>query len=178
MGLKKLSAWFILALLSTACEATAMTSAPTPAFPIAWHTQQSPVFPTEWPPTSATKWVRYAFAYGTNLTTLVDGVYVTRPLTRTEVQRDGSAGTATTLSTALGSVGIQGVAPLDATSNATLITGPQVQTQSLPLTALPTAAAAAELRAYYRMWIKLNGAFAQQIRSEHPAFFDWLEADR
>jgi hypothetical protein len=176
MGLMKFVAWVILAALSTACGATALT--PTPDLPIAWHTQQSPLFPLEWPPTAATQWVRYTFAYGSQPTTLIDGVYLTRPLTRTEFQRDGSEGTVTTLNTALESVGMQGVAPLDATSNAALITGPQVQTHSLLLTTLPAATAAAELRAYYRMWIKLNGAFAQQIRSEHPAFFDWLESDR
>lgn len=151
---------------------------PTPELPIAWHMQESPPFPSEWPPTASTRWVRYTFAYGTNPAALMDGAYVTQPLTRTEVQRDGRDGEATTLSTALESAGIQGVGPLDATSNATLIKGPQAQAQGLHLTAQPDEATAAQLRNYYRLWIKLNGAFAKQIRSEHSAFFNWLESDR
>jgi hypothetical protein len=169
----KIGAWIMLVALITACGATSMR--PTPALPIAWRTTQSPVFPNKWPPTASTGWVRYAFAYGTSPTTLADGVYVTRPLTRTEVQRDGSDGMVATLSTALESVGIQGVKPLDATSSALLGKGPQIQAQCLQLTALPNATAAAEVREFYRTWINLNGAFAAQIRSEHAAFIEWIE---
>jgi hypothetical protein len=45
----------------------------------------------------------------------------------------------------------------------------------LQLTALPDGKMVAELREYYRTWIKLNGAFAAQIHSEHADFFDWIE---
>lgn len=150
---------------------------PTPQLPIMWRTTQSPVFPSEWPPTSATAWRRYTFAYGSNPSELADGVHVTRPLTQTVVQRDGTAGEAVTLSTALESVGIQGVAPLAAAASAVLKTGPQVQAQALHLTALPNETAAIELREFYRTWIKLNGAFAKQIRTEHADFFAWIEND-
>jgi hypothetical protein len=163
--------WTVLAILLAACTAT---STPTPQPPIMWRMTQSPVFPGEWPPTSATVWARYTFAYGSSPIGLADGMYVTRPLTRTVVQRDGSAGDATALNSTLESVGIQGVSPLDAAASATLKTGPQVQTQLLQLTALPDEVAAAELREFYRTWIKLNGAFAAQIRAEHAGFFDWL----
>jgi hypothetical protein len=104
-------------------------------------------------------------------------MYVTRPLTRTVVQRDGSEGEATTLSAALESVGIQGVLPLDAASSAALKKGPQVQTQLLQLTALPGETTAAEVREYYRTWIKFNGAFVKQVRADHAGFFDWIERD-
>ena len=172
----KFGAWIILAALLAACGATSMTLTPQP--PIMWRTTQSPVFPSEWPPTSATTWVRYTFAYGSSPSGLADGMYVTRPLTRTAVQRDGSEGAAIALSAALESVDIQGVSPLDATSSAALKTGPEVQTQVLQLTALPDEITAAGAREYYRMWIKFNGAFAAQIRSEHATFFNWIENER
>jgi hypothetical protein len=41
---------------------------------------------------------------------------------------------------------------------------------------LTREATAAALRAYYQAWIKFNGTFTVQIRSEHTAFFDWLES--
>jgi hypothetical protein len=167
--------WFVLTILLAACTTT---STPTPQPPIMWRTTQSPVFPGEWPPTSATMWVRYTFAYGSSPIGLADGMYVTRPLTRTVMQRDGSEGEAITLSTTLESVGIQGVSPLDAAASAALKKGAQVQTQVLQLTALPDATAAAELREFYRTWIKLNGAFVKQVRAEHADFFDWIESDR
>jgi hypothetical protein len=170
-----LARWLMMTALIAACAAT---STPTPQLPIMWRTTQSPVFPSEWPPTSSTKWGRYTFAYGSNPSELADGMYVTRSLTHTVVQRDGSEGEATVLSAALESVGIQGVSPLDATASAALKEGAQVQAQALQLTALPDVTLATELREYYRTWINLNGAFAQQIRSEHAAFFDWLESDR
>jgi len=122
-------------------------------------------------------WTRYTFAYGSSPSGLADGMYVTRPLTRTEIQHDGNAGQSTTLNTDLESVGIQGVSPLDAASRATLDKGPQIQAQVLQLTTLPGETAAVELREFYRTWIKLNGAFAKQIRAAHAAFFDWIEND-
>jgi hypothetical protein len=166
--------WLTLAILLAACAATSTATPP----PMLWRTTQSPVFPSEWPPTSATVWTRYTFAYGSSPSGgLADGMYVSRPLTRTEVQRDGGAGQATTLNTVLESTGIQGVLPLDADSSAILGKGSQVQAQCLQLTALPDEAAAAELREYYRTWIKLNGAFAAHIRAEHADFFAWIERD-
>lgn len=148
----------------------------TPALPIAWSTIQSPLFPSEWPPTSSTVWVRYTFAYGANPTTLMDGAYVTKPLTRTIVRRDGRDGEVITLSTALESVGIQGVKPLDAASSTVLGKGSQVQAQCLQLQSMPDETAAAELREYYRVWVKLNGAFTGFIRVNHAAFFDWIDS--
>jgi hypothetical protein len=166
--------WLALMIWIAAC--TSM-STPTPQPPMMWRTTESPVFPNEWPPTSATVWTRYTFSYGNSPTELADGMFVTRPLTRTTVRRDGSEGDAIALSTTLESIGIQGVSPLDAASSAALGKGPQVQAQGLQLTALPNETAAAELREYYRTWIKLNGKFATQIRAEHADFFDWIERD-
>jgi hypothetical protein len=140
-----------------------------------WSTTQSPLFPTEWPPTTSTTWVRYSFAYGRNPTTLMDGAYVTRPLTRTVVQRDGTDGAATTLSTALEEAGTQGVKPLDAASSTTLGKGPQVQARCLQLQSMPDEASAVELREYYRVWLSLNGAFTKFIRPDHAAFLEWIE---
>ena len=181
----KYSVWMALAVLLAACG-TAPAPAPTATLvaptspagpPTMWTLTQSPLFPSEWPPTAATTWVRYTFAYGSNPATLMDGAYVTQPLTRTIVQRDGRDGAATTLHTVLESAGIQGVAPLDAAAQATLNNGTQIQAQCLQLQALPDEAIAAELREYYRAWIKFNGAFVKHIRPEHTAFFDWLTRD-
>jgi len=175
----------MLAMLIAACGGgTAMSNAtPTPrpyASPSGpqamWTMMQSPLFPSEWPPTASTTWVRYTFEYGRNPTKLMDGAYVTQPLTRTIVQRDGSDGEATTLSTALEEAGIQGVKPLDAASSAVLGKGAQVQAQLLALQALPDEAVAAQVREYYRVWVGLNGTITKFIRPNHTAFFEWIEA--
>ncbi len=150
---------------------------PSPSGPQAmWTMMQSPLFPSEWPPTTLTTWVRYTFAYGRNPTKLMDGVYVTQPLSRTIVQRDGTDGEATTLRTAFEEAGIQGVKPLDAASSTALGKEPQVQAQLLQLQVTPDEAVAAEVRGYYRVWVGLNGVFAKFIRPSHAAFFEWIEA--
>jgi len=183
--MKHLSMIVLLALLIAACAGgTSMPSdTPTPkppsppsGMPTMWTMTQSPLFPSEWPPTASTTWARYTFAYGTNPTTLMDGAYVTQPLTRTLVQRDGTDGAAVTLSTALEEAGTQGVKPLDAASSAALGKGAQVQTLCLQLQSTPDDTAAAELRGYYRVWVGLNGAFVKFIRPDHAEFFTWIEA--
>ncbi|MFN8595511.1 MAG: hypothetical protein U0559_04920 [Anaerolineae bacterium] len=151
---------------------------PPSGMPTMWTTLQSPLFPDEWPPTSSTTWVRYTFAYGNNPTQLADGAYVTQPLTRTIVQRDGANGEASTLSTELESAGIQGVKPLDAASSAALGKGAQVQVKCLQLQSTPDDATAAELREYYRVWVNLNGAFVKFIRANHAAFFEWVDSGK
>lgn len=176
----------LLSMLITACGGTTMSNAtPTPrpyASPSGpqamWTMMQSPLFPSEWPPTASTTWVRYTFEYGRNPTKLMDGVYVTRPLTRTIVQRDGTDGAATTLRTAFEEAGIQGVKPLDAASSTALGKEPQVQAQLLKLQALPDAATAAQVREYYRVWVGLNGVVTKFIRPSHAAFLEWIESDQ
>ena len=183
--MKQSSMIVLLALLIAACAGgTSMPNdTPTPqppsppsGMPTMWTLTQSPLLPSEWPPTANTQWVRYTFAYGHNPTTLMDGAYVTQPLTRTSVQRDGTDGEATTLSTALEDAGIQGVRPLDAASSAALGKGAQVQTLCLQLQSTPDDTAAVELREYYRVWVNLNGAFTKFIRPNHAEFFKWIEA--
>jgi hypothetical protein len=49
-----------------------------------WTKTESPLFPVTWLPTSNTVWVRYTFAYGNNPAKLMDGAYVTNPLSKTE----------------------------------------------------------------------------------------------
>jgi hypothetical protein len=184
-NMKRLTSILLLAMVIAACGGgTSMPSVtstpkppePPPGMPTMWTTMQSPVFPSEWPPTASTTWVRYTFAYGNNPAKLMDGAYVTQPLTRTLVQRDGTAGESMTLSTVLEEAGIQGVRPLDAASSAALGKGAQAQTQLLALQAAPDETVTAEVRGYYRVWVNLNGAFAKFIRPNHAAFFDWIEA--
>jgi hypothetical protein len=141
-----------------------------------WTTMQSPLFPDEWPPTASTVWVRYTFAYGNNPGRLADGAYVTRPLTRTTVRRDGTNGEVMISGTALESAGIQGVRPLDAASGATLGKGARVQAKSLQLQSMPDEATAAEVRGYYRVWVSLNGVFTALVRSDHEAFLEWVDS--
>jgi len=135
-NMKHLIIILLLAMLITACgggatvpsaTSTPKSSVPPSGLPTMWSTTQSPLLPSEWPPTASTTWVRYTFAYGTNPTTLMDGAYVTQPLMRTIVQRDGTDGEATTLSISLEEADIQGVKPLDAASSAVLGKGAQVQ---------------------------------------------------
>jgi len=85
---------------------------------ISWSKTESPLFPSNWPPTADTAWVSYTFAYGSNPAMLMDGAYVTSPLARTEWK--GNVSTTTKLSNEVKQASIQGVLPLDSQTLAIL----------------------------------------------------------
>ena len=168
--------WLTLAFSVVACTSI---STPAPPPPVFWRTTQSPVFPNEWPPTSATVWTRYTFAYGSSSTGLADGMYVSRPLTRTEVNRHGQVVAETNLNNPLESIDTQGVVPLSSQQQVTLAKRAQVERYLLQLVALPAAnRQTADLREFYRLWFQFNGAFVKQIRSDHAVFLDWINRDQ
>ena len=160
---------------------TTPTSTPAPPSRphIFWHDIESPLFPNEWPPSSATVWVRYTFAYGSDPSMLADGMYVSRPLTRTEVNRHGQVVTETHLNNPLESIDTQGVVPLSSQQQVTLAKRAQVERYLLQLVALPAAnRQTADLREFYRLWFQFNGAFVKQIRPDHAVFLDWINRDQ
>jgi hypothetical protein len=146
--------------------------------PTLWNETASPLFPAEWPPTADTVWVRYTFAYGTNPTKLMDGAYVTLPLTKIE-WREGQS-TTTVLRSDKTEAGVQGVRPLDAQTRTILESGQTVSDYCQSLTALPDPALpqTAALLAYYRAWFANNGAFLGFIRGEHAGFIDWVTGSK
>lgn len=144
----------------------------------AWSETESPLFPLSWPPTADTVWVSYTFAYGSNPSTLMDGVYVTPPLSKTEWE--GGKSTTTVLSKDRKQETTQGVVPLDEQAGAILETGPRVSAYCLKLTALPDqpTSDAQDMLAYYQTWFKYNGAFLELIRNDHADFIEWVEQGR
>ena len=145
--------------------------------PIAWSPRTTPAFPTSWPPTSATTWVRYVYAAGRDLGGgLADGERVARPWARVELRPGAATAAIVPLSARLEPLDIQGVRPIDGATLAILRTEEQVTAAGRRLTALPDPAAAetAELRAFYRAWLSLNGVIASAIRPDHGAFLAWV----
>ena len=139
-----------------------------------WRKVRSPLFPSNWAPTAETVWVRYTFAYGINPDVLMDGEYVTKPLSKTECS--GEVVKTTVLSDEMMQAVIQGVIPIDEATRLILqnekpVTGDCVNMTQLPDPNLPETK---ELLAYYRAWFKYNGAFLDLIRKDHADFIDWV----
>ncbi len=145
-----------------------------PASTTVWRKVRSPLFPSNWAPTAETVWVRYTFAYGSNPTKLMDGEYVTKPLSKTECREDVVK--TIELSNEITQAAIQGVTPIDKPTllllqNEKPVTGDCVMMTQLPDPNLPETQ---ELLAYYRAWFKYNGAFLDLIRKDHADFIDWV----
>lgn len=153
------------------------SSAPTTSPDIMWRETQSPIFPMNWPPTADTIWVRYTFAYGSNPAQLMDGNYVSNPLSKTEWK--AGVETTTVLSKEMTQAAIQGMVPLDEESQKSLENYSQASNFSLKLTGIPDPQTpeTQEFLAYYRAWFKYNGAFLGLIRPDHGAFIEWITQD-
>jgi hypothetical protein len=148
---------------------------PANKLPISWRPAYSVLFPNEWPPTSATIWVRYAYAQGMDMD-LHDGVRVSAPWARLELRGNLDTVTIVPLSNRLEPVTIQGVTPIDAATQAVLAKGDEVSAYCLQLTALPqpNSPPAADMRAFYQTWLKYNGALVKLIQPNHEKFLAWL----
>jgi hypothetical protein len=151
--------------------------APPDILPVLWRAAYSPLFPTEWPPTPSTVWVRYAYAYGQDVN-LADGARVARPWARAELRGGSSTAAIVPLSPKLEPFEIQGVSPLDAETSALFDKGEQVSTYCLGLQALPNlnTSEAATMRTFYQAWLNYHGAIASVIKPSHAVFFEWIES--
>lgn len=149
--------------------------APADQLPIAWSPAYSVLFPTEWPPTPATVWVRYAYAQGMDLN-LHDGVRVATPWARLELRGGQNTVTLTPLGAKLEPVSVQGVTPLDEAAQAVLVKGDEVSAYCLQLTALPPSnnPQTNAMRAFYQTWLQYNGALVELIRPNHEKFLAWV----
>jgi hypothetical protein len=141
---------------------------------ISWTKAETPLFPENWPPTSETVWVQYTFAYGMDPVNLMDGSYVTQPLSKME-WKNGNSST-TKLNDEMTQAGIQGIVPLNDKTSLILEKGKQVSAYCLTLTELPdlNLTETEEMLAYYNAWFKYNGAFLKLITEDHTAFIDWV----
>jgi hypothetical protein len=137
----------------------------------------SPLFPTEWPPTPTTQWLRYAYAQGQDVS-LADGVHVAKPWAQVEMSGDSATAVIIPLSIKLEPFAIQGVSPLEAESLAVLKQEDQVSTYALSLKDLPEPITdeITAMRAFYQTWLNYNGTIASEIKPNHTAFFEWLTA--
>jgi hypothetical protein len=173
--LKVVGANVILIIIFGACNFTAgLPTVTTTPDMTSWRQIESPLFPSQWPPTAETVWVSYTFAYGSNPTKLNDGAYVTQPLSKTEWK--GDVATTTVLSSEKTQAAVQGVLPLDSQASATLGNGNQVSAYCLNLTELPdlNKPETKAMLAYYQAWFKYNGAFLGLIREKHADFISWI----
>jgi hypothetical protein len=167
-------------LVTFLCACNFATSLPT-ATPqpdlTSWTETKSPLFPVNWPPTSDTVWISYTFAYGRNPTTLMDGAYVTYPLSKTEWK--GGISTSIELSRDMTQAAVQGMVPLDSETSKILENEKQVAAICLKMTELPdlNMPETKEMLAYYHAWFKYNNAFLELIRKDHPAFIEWISTN-
>jgi hypothetical protein len=165
----------LLVIIFGACNFTArFPTATTQPDMTVWRKTESPLFPTNWPPTSDTVWVRYTFAYGSNPTKLIDGTYVTYPLSKTEWK--GGISTTTVLSNDMTQAAVQGVLPLDDQTRIIFENEKQVSAYCLNMTESPNPnmPETKEILAYYHAWFKYNDAFLGLIRKNHADFINWV----
>lgn len=164
--------YILLALFLAGCGGNKVNN-----IAIHWEETESPPFPSEWPPTVETVWTRYTFAYGSSFA-LMDGVYVTAPLSKTEWR--GGVSSTVILSDTLTESGTQGIVPLDDATLALLEKDEPISTFVLTLTALPdlSASDAQQMLAYYNAWFLHHGTFFNMIRDNHTAFIDWILANQ
>ena len=143
-----------------------------------WTKTESPLFPANWPPTADTVWVGYTFAYGSNPAKLMDGVYVTNPLSKTEWK--GGISKTTVLSSDMTQAAVQGVLPLDSQTSTILEKEKQVSAYCLKMTELPdpNVPETKEMLAYYQTWFKYNDAFLGLVRANHVGFIDWVNTSK
>ena len=174
MPIVVLNILLVIVLYSCTLTTGSLRRSTTPS-EIMWTKTESPLFPVTWPPTAETVWVRYTFAYGTDLANLRDGSYVTYPLSKTE-WKSGRIYATTELRKDMTQAGIQGVVPVDSETRKILENAKQVSEHCLKMTALPTpnTSASKEVLAYYQVWFKYNGAFLGLIKDNHKGFVDWV----
>ncbi len=148
---------------------------PANKLPISWSPAYSALFPTEWPPTPTTVWVRYAYAQGRDMD-LSDGVRVAAPWAKLELRGGSSTVNIIPLKASLEPDTTQGVSPVDAATQAVLAKGDEVSAYCLQLTDLPqpNSQPAADMRTFYQTWLKYNGALVELIKPNHEKFLAWL----
>jgi hypothetical protein len=151
-------------------------AAPTDKLPITWQPAYSALFPSEWPPTPSTIWVRYAYAQGSDLENLRDAVRISAPWARLELRGNLGMVTIVPLSAKLEPASTQGVQPLDEAAQVVLAKEAAVSAYCLQLTASPqpNSLQAANMRAFYRAWLKYNRALVDLIHSNHTGFLAWV----
>jgi hypothetical protein len=143
---------------------------------IIWQPAHSPFFPSEWPPTPTTTWVRYAFAYGLD-PDIGGGQRVAPPWAFVEVRAGGEMASIAQQRLRLEAFDVQGTVSLSREALAALNKGEQVVVYSLSLSAVPAASSSegADMRAFYRAWFAGNGAIAALIKPAHAGFVAWVE---
>ena len=149
-----------------------------PGLSVFWQYRISPPFPSRWPPDASLQLIYYVYAGGLSPRSLVDGEYVAAPWGRVEVDRKGKNSPKFILfNNKIKEIGIQGVRPLNIEEKAAYENRESAEAFLANLTALPDKKdkSAAELRRYYCMWAKFNGAIIPELRSLHEAFFQWLD---
>jgi hypothetical protein len=149
---------------------------PANKMPIYWQQADSVLFPSEWPPTANTIWVRYLYAQGVDMENLADAVRISPPWARVELRGNATTVTIVPLNTRLEPVTTQGMQPIDEATQAVLAKEDAVSVYCLALTALPQSKnpEVSEMRAFYQTWLKYNGALVDLIRSNHEKFLNWI----
>lgn len=136
-----------------------------------WGWRLTPPLPDSWPPTAATVWSRFAYGFGRDAQ-LADGERISQPWARVDV----SAGRSTIIALAnpIAPRSIQGTGPVRAEDVAPLKQADAVAVFMQALAALPPQGTpdVLQAQAYYRTWLKFNGAIADEVMV-NPAFRAW-----
>ena len=140
----------------------------------------TPWFPTQWPPSSETPWLRYGYARGQEFPPrIADGEQVSKVLLRAELIPYERKVKISWLQEKIEAQGIQGIRPLMPDEAEVLRQDKEIKIKVLGLQSLPPAndATGTQLKKYYRLWLQTNGVIADQIKGFHPAFFAWVVAE-
>jgi hypothetical protein len=144
-----------------------------------WSRHLTPGFPAQWPPSPGREWIFYAFAYGSQPSVLVDGVWVTVPWARFVVTPDDLVRFERLAQAPRILAGSQGMRPLRPEeellfrqSNAVFEEFADALRKKSEISPGPLVE---KVRRSYRFWAGCNGVVAREIRRLHASFFEWLD---
>jgi hypothetical protein len=146
---------------------------PAPPRPPSWAIRAFLPMPHAWPPTEAPFVDVSVYAY--SFFGIADGEHQAAPFARAVVHAgSGALVRLESLGTAFREVGVQSVHPVPAAFWKAVDASVERLVEAVLSGALPSEAAAAEIRAGYCAVFRLNALQGKEQRDLYPAFFTWL----
>ena len=151
-----------------------LPSAASPHEFTSWDYEITPAIPASWPPDGKGVVYYYAYAYGMRMN-LMDAQLVAAPWGR--IIWDGkSVPRLEILEKEIKQIGTQGVRPLRKEEIKMFDQRAAVEEQIRNLASRTSLAGidSKPLRQFFQFWCSTNGVIAEQLRPQHPEFFDWV----
>jgi hypothetical protein len=146
---------------------------PAPPRPPSWAIRASLPMPHAWPPTEASLVDVSVYAY--SFSGIADGERQAAPFARAVVHAgSGALVRLESLGTGFREVGVQSVQPVPPAFWTAVDASVQRLLEAVLSGALPSEAAAAEIRAGYCAVFRFNSLQGKEQRDLYPAFFTWL----